>query len=52
LESKTKDFNTDILITKNVMEMCCRKMQDAKFESVGFVPLKGKAEPLELYKVV
>ena len=52
LEAKTKDFNTDILVTKNVMDMCAGKISGAEFESVGSVPLKGKAEPLELYKVL
>jgi len=52
VESKTKDFNTDILVTKNVMDMCGGKIAGAEFESVGAVPLKGKAEPLELYKVL
>ncbi|HOX23305.1 MAG TPA: adenylate/guanylate cyclase domain-containing protein, partial [Elusimicrobiales bacterium] len=52
LESKTKDFNTDVLVTRNVKTLCDGQVEDVVFESVGTVSLKGKAEPLELYKII
>ncbi|OGS11700.1 MAG: hypothetical protein A2234_08340 [Elusimicrobia bacterium RIFOXYA2_FULL_58_8] len=53
LESKTKDLGTDILISRLVLEKVGGTLDgEARFESVGPVALKGKAEPLELYKVL
>ena len=53
LESKTRELATDILISRPVLEKIGGVLDgEARFESVGLVPLKGKAEPLELYKVL
>jgi len=53
LESKTKELGTDILISKSVLDKIGGILDgEAKFEGVGLIPLKGKAEPIELYKVL
>jgi class 3 adenylate cyclase len=53
LESKTKELGTDILISRSVLEKIGGALDgEARFEKAGLVPLKGKAEPMELYKVV
>ena len=53
LESKTKELGTDILISGQVFKKIGGALDgEARFESAGLVPLKGKSEPLELYKVL
>lgn len=52
LEAKTKEVGTDILITRTVLDRLGVEGGGARFESVGQVELKGKREPLELYKVL
>lgn len=53
LESKTKEVGTDILVSKGVVEKAAGSLgSGARFESIGMAALKGKAEPLELYKVL
>ncbi|OGS07662.1 MAG: hypothetical protein A2270_08305 [Elusimicrobia bacterium RIFOXYA12_FULL_51_18] len=53
LESKTKELGTDILISRSVLDKIGGILDgEAKFEGVGLIPLKGKAEPIELYKVL
>ncbi len=53
LESKTKDLNTDIIVSGIALEMARGSLGGSvAFESLGKVALKGKAETMELYKVV
>jgi adenylate cyclase len=53
LESKTKDFNTDILVSGTALERARGSLGEAfRFESLGKAALKGKAEPVEIYKVL
>ncbi|HNW43681.1 MAG TPA: adenylate/guanylate cyclase domain-containing protein [Elusimicrobiales bacterium] len=53
LEGKNKDFGSDILVTRNVLDRIGPAAADElRFESVGYVGLKGKAEPLELFKAL
>ncbi|HNW42935.1 MAG TPA: adenylate/guanylate cyclase domain-containing protein [Elusimicrobiales bacterium] len=52
LESKTKDLDTDILVSQPVLGGLGADRAGFSFESVGRVALKGKAEPMELYKVL
>jgi len=48
VESMTKTYETDILISKNVME-CVEN--EFEFEACGNTHVKGKSEAIELYKV-
>ncbi|HAT71247.1 MAG TPA: hypothetical protein DCS63_00335 [Elusimicrobia bacterium] len=53
LESKTKDFNTDILVSGPALERARGSLGGTfKFEALGKAALKGKAEPVEIYKVL
>ena len=53
LEGKNKDFGSDILVTRNVLDRIPpAAAAELRFESVGRVALKGKAEPLELFKAL
>jgi len=53
LESKTKDFNTDILVSGPALEKARASLGEAfKFESLGSAALKGKAALVEIYKVL
>ena len=53
LESKTKELGTDILVSGTVRQKVGDALHgETRFESVGLIPLKGKAEPLELFKVL
>lgn len=53
LESKTKDFNTDILVSGPALEKAQASLgTEFKFESLGSAALKGKAAPVEIYKVL
>ncbi len=53
LESKTKDFNTDILVSGPALEKARASLgAELKFESLGSAALKGKAAPVEIYKVL
>jgi adenylate cyclase len=52
LESKTKDFKTDIIVSEAAMEKARGSLGGAIiFEPLGKTALKGKAETMELYKV-
>ena len=53
LESRTKDFNTDILVSSAVLEKAGPSLGGGlKFESLGKAALKGRSEALEIYKLV
>jgi len=53
LESKTKELNTDIIVSAAAMEKARGSLGGGiKFEPLGRVPLKGKSETQEIYKVV
>ncbi|OGR68324.1 MAG: hypothetical protein A2081_01895 [Elusimicrobia bacterium GWC2_61_19] len=53
LESRTKDFNTDILVSGPALERARGSLGETfKFEAMGKAALKGKAEPVEIYKVL
>lgn len=52
LESKTKELNTDILVSGPALEKARASLgTELKFESLGSAALKGKAAPVEIYKV-
>ncbi len=52
LEAKTKDFGTDVVISGAAAARARGSLGGAfSFEPLGRVPLKGKAEPLELFKL-
>jgi class 3 adenylate cyclase len=51
LESKTKDFNTDILISAPAMERARASLAGLKFEPLGKAALKGKTEQVEIFKL-
>jgi class 3 adenylate cyclase len=51
IESKTKDLDTDILVSGQVLASLGPRRAGFRFESVGKVPLKGKAEPMELFRL-
>ncbi|MDO8803684.1 MAG: adenylate/guanylate cyclase domain-containing protein [Elusimicrobiota bacterium] len=52
LESKTKDLNTDIIVSGAALEMARSSLAGSVvFEPLGKVALKGKADTMELYKV-
>ena len=53
LESKTRDFDTDIIVSAAAMERARGSLGGGiKFEPLGKAALKGKSETLEIYKVV
>jgi len=53
LESKTKDFGTDILVSGPALEHARASLGGGiKFEALGSAVLKGKAAPVEIYKVL
>ncbi|OGR41721.1 MAG: hypothetical protein A2X35_12665 [Elusimicrobia bacterium GWA2_61_42] len=53
LESKTRDFNTDILVSGPALELAKASLGGSlKFESLGSAALKGKREQVEIYKVL
>jgi len=51
LESKTKDFDTDILISAPALERARPSLAGMKFEPLGKAALKGKTEQVEIYKL-
>jgi class 3 adenylate cyclase len=51
LESKTKDFNTDILISAPALERARPSLAGMKFEPLGKAALKGKTEQVEIFKL-
>lgn len=52
LESKTKELDTDILVSGPALEKARASLGTGlKFESLGSAVLKGKAAPVEIYKV-
>ncbi|HBA60958.1 MAG TPA: hypothetical protein DCZ92_09080 [Elusimicrobia bacterium] len=52
LQSKTKDFSTDILVSQAVLDGLAGRAADLRFESAGSAELKGKKKPVELYKIL
>jgi adenylate cyclase len=53
IESKTKDYQTDILITANVYKKISPAVfENIKFEKAGETILKGKDKPVEVYRVL
>ena len=53
LESKTKELNTDIIVSEAALEMARGSIgTSVSFAPLGKVALKGKAEMMELYKVI
>jgi adenylate cyclase len=53
LESKTKDFNTDILVSGPAFERARGSLGGTfRFEPLGKAALKGKTEQVEIYKVL
>jgi class 3 adenylate cyclase len=52
LESKTKDFGTDIIVSGQVLAKAGASLDGARFEPLGQVTLKGKSSQMELYKLV
>ncbi|MGD9643772.1 MAG: adenylate/guanylate cyclase domain-containing protein [Elusimicrobiales bacterium] len=52
LESKTKELNTDIVVSAAAMERAQSTLGGGiKFEPLGRAALKGKSEALEIYRV-
>ncbi|OGR81776.1 MAG: hypothetical protein A2X32_09855 [Elusimicrobia bacterium GWC2_64_44] len=52
LESKTKDLNTDIVVSATALEKARASLgAGIKFEPLGKVALKGKSEALEIFKL-
>jgi class 3 adenylate cyclase len=51
IESQTKELQTDILISKELKDRLSGKQQ-VKFVRCPGIMVKGKSEPLELYKVL
>jgi len=52
LESKTKELNTDIVVSATALEKARASLgAGIKFEPLGKVALKGKSEALEIYKL-
>lgn len=53
LESKTKDYDTDILVSGPALEKARASLGETfKFEALGKAALKGKAAQVEIYKVL
>ncbi|MDQ7772194.1 MAG: adenylate/guanylate cyclase domain-containing protein [Elusimicrobiales bacterium] len=52
IESRTKDLGTDILVSPQVLAALGPDRAGFRFESVGAIALKGKAEPMELHKLL
>lgn len=52
VESATKEFEASVLVTQSTLD-AIRKTKKAtpRFQSVGLVPLKGKSQSLELFKL-
>ncbi len=52
LESKTKELNTDIIVSQAALEMARGSLgTSVSFAPLGKVALKGKTETMELYRV-
>ena len=51
LESKTKDFDTDILVSGPALERARPSLGALRFEPLGRAALKGKSESVEIYKL-
>ncbi len=52
LESKTRDLNTDIVVSAAAVEKAKGSLGgEIKFEALGKVALKGKSQTLDIYKV-
>ena len=52
VESKTKDFQADILITSDVHKITAPAFANVKFEKAGETMLKGKDRPVEIYRIL
>lgn len=52
IESRTKDLGTDILVSPQILAALGPDRAGFRFESVGAIALKGKAEPMELHKLL
>lgn len=53
LQSKTKDFNTDVIVSAAAVEKARGSLGgDLQFEHLGRTALKGKADLLEVYKLL
>ena len=53
LEAKTRDFNTDILVSGSAVQKAAGGLGGAMaFESLGKAALKGKSEMVEIFKVL
>ncbi|HCC46882.1 MAG TPA: hypothetical protein DEQ38_02005 [Elusimicrobia bacterium] len=53
LESKTKEFDTDVLVSSPVLERARTSLGGGlKFEPLGKAVLKGKSETVEIYKLI
>jgi adenylate cyclase len=52
VESKTKDYQADILITSDVHKKAAPAFANVKFEKAGETMLKGKDRPVEIYRIL
>lgn len=52
VESKTKDYQADILVTSDVYEKAAAALEGVKFEKAGETSLKGRNQPVEIYRVL
>lgn len=52
LESKTKDLGADVLVSGQVVAKLGPDRAGFRLESLGRVPLKGKAETIEVFKLL
>lgn len=52
IESKTKDYQADILITSDVYKKISPAPANIEFEKAGETLLKGKEEPVEIYRIL
>jgi len=51
LESRTKDYGTDIIVSGEVLAKAGASLDGFKFESLGLATLKGKRNQVEIYKL-
>jgi class 3 adenylate cyclase len=51
LESRTKDFGTDIIVSGQVLAKAGASLDGARFEPLGKATLKGKTNQVEIYKL-
>lgn len=52
VESKTKDYGADILLTSSVYNKISKSMAGVSFEKAGEAKLKGKDEAVEVYRIL